>query len=106
MNRDELSAAAVAGEGAAVLECGDLAPLYRGDLSPSSRGVGDCVVGRLQLVPASACVRVRTRGAVRQRQVACAKAVTSHGSPKCGRVAGRICDSPFAIRNSGGAVFS
>ena len=64
------------------LECGDLSPLSRGDLSPSNCGRCRRAMGRSRLAPAPTCVRVRTRTAVRRRPVACAKAVTSHRTPK------------------------
>ena len=64
------------------LVCGDLSPLSRGDLSPSNCGERWYESGRSQLAPALACARVRTPPEHRRRQVACAKAVTSHRTPK------------------------
>ena len=67
---------------AVILECGDSSPLSRGDLSPSNCGRRCCAGGRSRLAPAPARPRGWTRTGLRRRQVACAKAVTSHRTPK------------------------
>ena len=78
-----------AAKGRLALECGDLSPLSRGDLSPSDFGRRGCEMGRPRLAPAGACAPVRTHKQLQRRQVACAKAVTSHRTPK--RVGAEIC---------------
>ena len=79
---DRNSAAHGAAAAGRALECGDLSPLSRGDLSPSDKEAGDSTRGRSRLAPAPARPRDRSRTEVRRRQVACAKAVTSHRTPK------------------------
>ncbi len=64
-----------------ILECGDLSPLFQGDLSPSNCAERRRGTGRSQLAPAVARACDRSRTEVRRRQVACAKAVTSHRTP-------------------------
>ncbi len=67
---------------ASALECGDLSPLSQGDFSPSNRATREDGMGRSPLAPAPARPHDRSRTEVRRRQVACAKAVTSHRTPK------------------------
>ena len=74
---------------ATALECGDLSPLSRGDLSPSNCGGRDLRMERSRLAPAVACARDRSRAELRRRPVACAKAVTSHRTPN--RAASQPC---------------
>ena len=80
MNTDKQHKKAVGG-GALAVECGDLSPLFRGDLSPSRVGAPEFGMGRSRLAPARACGRGRALSEVRRRQVAYAKAVTSHRTP-------------------------
>ena len=80
----------------ATVECGDLSPLSQGDLSPSNSGRGGERMGHSRLAPAPARPRGRSRTEVRRRQVACAKAVTSHRTPKLSL----RDDMPTALRDS------
>ena len=65
-----------------LVECGDLSPLSRRDLSPSNCRRRVDGTARPRLAPAVARPRNRIGTEVRRRQVACAKAVTSHRTPK------------------------
>ena len=77
----------------ATLECGDLSPLSQGDVLPSNCGRRRDEMGRSRLAPAAACSRDWSRTEVRRRQVACAKAVTSHRTPKPS-----LCDDLETVR--------
>ena len=85
MNTDKKTGARRgAGARALPVECGDLSPLCRGDLSPSHVRAREFGMEHSRLAPAQACERGWAHSAVRRRPVACAKAVTSHRTPNRG----------------------